>query len=66
MSRTALLLTTRYLRAPLLIQVPTAAWLSGSWKRTLFLSPTLVTLATLAYSLIQEWKKRTWGRELTG
>ena len=60
MSSTALLLMTRYLRAPLLIQVPTGAWFRGSWNITLFLPPSEVTLPTLAYSLIQEWKTRTW------
>ena len=38
---------TTHLRSPALIQVPTAAWLSGSWNITLFLPPSLVTLATL-------------------
>ena len=41
------LLVTTYLRSPALIQVPTAAWLSGSWNITLLLPPSVVTLATL-------------------
>ena len=46
-SRTAMLLTTRYLRSPAASHWPTGAWPSGCWNITFILPPSRLTLATL-------------------